>query len=827
MCRLGRTRGRRASRAKWEAHLQRARARECARELIRQTSRGAASRGTPAGLAHAQQDATPPRLCVAPPQPPRYGRPLDGPAPGATTVVRARALAAAAILVAVVGLLYARVLRAPFVWDDGPAIVDNPSITRLWPLIGDAAYRGPLYPPPLAPTARRAFANLTLALNYRAGGLDPTGYHVVNVALHALTAVLLAVLASRLLRRPAFGGVDADGARALGLAIALVWAVHPLATEAVAYVTQRTELLGTCAYVATLVAVRGSWDAAGAARIAGGVLAPLACAVGMTSKELAASAPLAVLLLDVTLTGASWRTAVRRSWPLYAALAATWGLLVVQMVAWGSSGGSDSRHHVSLLAWWLTQSRVLLLYLRLAVWPWPLSFHYPPTYLDLAAAWPFVLALVALVATTWALVRRRPAARFVVAVVVLGIAVTLPYPLPKMVAAERRTYLPLAGLVALAIAGVDRLLEGRRRAVLVGCAVWAIVLGATTFHRLAAYESPVTLWQDAVLRQPDDAMSHYNLGVALLDAHRPAEALPHFERTVALEPDHGQALDNLGAALNALGRPQDAIAPLEAALRLDPQDGFAHLNLTAALLKTGRPPAAREHLDRAVALLQDEPAFDVQLNLARALLETGRADEALGHVERALRLRPDDGDARLVLGTCLLRLGRPGDAVAQLERAVAAKPDDVDGLNNLGGARIATGDAPGAVVLFRRIAALRPDDARVEGNLGAALLQVDRTEEAIAHLQRAIALQPGYATARFNLATALSNLGRAHEAIPHFDALVRAEPDDARLRFGRAVAYARDDRRTDAVAMAREARDLAVARRDDALVAEIDGWLAR
>src|SRR5262245_44995290 len=108
------------------------------------------------------------------------------------------------VLALVVGALYAPVLHSPFFFDDLPGIVDNPSIVRLWPLIGDTAQRGPLNPPQLAPTARRPVVNVSFALNYHFGRLDPFGYHLVNVILHVLCATMLAALVRRTLRLPYF-----------------------------------------------------------------------------------------------------------------------------------------------------------------------------------------------------------------------------------------------------------------------------------------------------------------------------------------------------------------------------------------------------------------------------------------------------------------------------------------------------------------------------------------------------------------------------------------------------------------------------------------------
>jgi len=184
-----------------------------------------------------------------------------------------------------------------------------------------------LNPPPLAPTGRRPLANLSLALDYAWSGLDPTAFRITNLVLHALSAAVLAALVRRTLRLPYFGADAARAAWPLALAVVTVWAVHPLVTETVVYVTQRTELLAALGYLLTLWAAVRHWTAATPdARRAWLAVAIVAGAAGMAAKEVAASAPLVVLLYERTFLADSWR-ATRRSWPLHLGLALTWLVL--------------------------------------------------------------------------------------------------------------------------------------------------------------------------------------------------------------------------------------------------------------------------------------------------------------------------------------------------------------------------------------------------------------------------------------------------------------------------------------------------------------------
>ena len=740
------------------------------------------------------------------------------------------ALTTFGVLALTVSALYVKAMHSPFIFDDLPGVVNNPSIVRLWPPVGDSTNRGPFNPPPLAPTARRPLPNLSLALNYHFGGLRPLGYHVFNLGVHVLSAVVLASVVRRTLRLPYFAGAWDRPAWGLSLAVALVWAVHPLNTEAVVYVTQRTELLVALFYLTTLWAALRFWSAGSTgARTFWLVAAVLACVAGMASKEVAVSLPLVVLLYERTFLVPS--PGARRSWLLYAGLALGW-VVLLGLSAGGISGLSDPRHQVPVLVWWATQAKVVLLYLKLTVWPWPLSIHYAPTFLHTAqAAWPWVAAVTVLVAATLVLVWRRPAVRFVAAAVVLLLGPTLVVPLPKMVAAERRMYLPLAGIVTLAILGEYRLLSARwpsTGARLCAASVLTVVLAFSvmTVHRLAAYESPVTIWRDAVLHQPDDPMAHYNLGVALVDAGGPPrEAMTQFEYALRLDPQHTGALDNLGMLLNRRGRSREAVTQLERALTIEPDDAVAHNNLGAALIALGRPQDAIDHLNQALVLKPDEPKSKVHLNLGWALMDTGRADDAIAHLEQAIRLQPDDADAHYSLGVVLSNAGRPADAVGPLQEAVRLKPADAEAYNALGSASLRTGNSQKAAEYYERALQLKPDYPDAHNNLGAVLLQLGRPQDAIEHLERALRSKPDNANAHYNLASILMDMGRPREAREHFQQALRLNPGDARIRFNCAIAYARSDEASEAVAMAKDALALARSHGDVALGDEIEAWL--
>ncbi len=371
---------------------------------------------------------------------------------------------AAAGTLAILGSIlavYAGSLSAPMIFDDNSTIASSNSVKHLWPLVGTESDPGPLRPKLQSSTAGRPLVNLSFALNYALGGAVPIGYRLLNLGLHFGSALLVWSIVRRTLLLDYFQGAFADAAGFLGFITALLWAVHPLLTEAVEYITQRTELLMAFCYLFALYASLRYWTAADRRSRAGWLsVAASACLAGAASKEVIVSAPLVILLFERTFERASFREALARSWPLYAALSLGWMALLALNVGGPRTESTGFGHDLPAYHYWLTQTRVLLLYLKLSVWPWPLVILYHFPYFEtVAAAAPFLLPVLVLLVATAVLVWRKTATGFVLASVVAILSPTLVVPIVTEVAAERRMYLPLALLVALVVAAAYRAIQ--------------------------------------------------------------------------------------------------------------------------------------------------------------------------------------------------------------------------------------------------------------------------------------------------------------------------------------------------------------------------------
>ncbi len=683
---------------------------------------------------------------------------MNAPPPLSIPARRAIWLAAGS-LVLVALAAYHNSFTGPFVFDDLPGIVENPSIRPGWSLGGVLApgLDGGLT------VSGRPLVNLSLALNQSLGGESVRGYHLVNLFIHVLAGLTLFGLTRRTLLQPPLSARFGPAALPLAVVVVAAWLLHPLQTEAVTYVVQRAESLMALCYLLTLycfVRAVESESSSGGLRPPGSETAVidrrysktwfvwsfLACLLGMASKEVMVSAPLIVLLYDRTFVVGSYREAWRRRGLYYSGLAATW-LLLAWLVAGTTGRGGTAGFGTTVGAWpyLLTQCQAILHYLWLAVWPDPLVFDYgTATVGGLGEVWPQALLLVALAAGTGVALVRRPVWGFAGAWFFLVLAPSSSVvPVASQTMAEHRMYLPLAMVVAVAVAGLYAWL-GRRS--LVVCGALAVIWGGLTMQRNADYGSELGLWADTVAKRPANGRAHNNLGKALVAANRLDEAQLHYKEAIRLQPGVPEPHYNLGLALARRNRRGEAIHQYEEALRLQPSYAEAHNNLGNALLAGGRLEEATVHYEEAVRL---KPGFaEAHSNLANVRLEQGRGGEALQQGEEAVRLDPRYAEAHYNLGNALAQARRLPEALVQYEEALRLKPDHADAANNLGNIRAELGRLP----------------------------------EAITAYERALQLDPGYPDARHNLARVLIHLGRLPEAIARYRQLAAARPDDTAIR---------------------------------------------
>ena len=638
---------------------------------------------------------------------------------------RRKILLAGVVIVLAAFAAYHNSFSGPFVFDDPLSILENPTIRPPWSIPALLSPRAD------ATVGGRPLVNLSLALNFAISDTDVWSYHAANLLIHMLAGLTLFGVVRRTLARP----LPAD-ATLLALAVALLWTVHPLQSEAVTYTVQRTEsLMGLCYLLTLYCFIRGAQyqeldyardEATGAP--AGRhrrwfAWSVAACLLGMASKEVMVSAPVLVFLYDRTFVAGSFREAWKRRERVYWGLAATWLLLGVLVGSTGGNRGGSTGvgSHTSPGDYALTQFPAVMHYLWLSFWPHPLIFDYGAEWVkDWADIVPAALGVIALVAgTLWAL-RRQPVIGFVGAWFFAILAPTSLIPGPRQTLAEHRMYLALAAVISLVVLGAYA--WGGRRTLLAWFAVAAGLAGLTA-ARNVDYRSDLSIWSDTVAKRPHNPYALCDLGMALYDQGRAAEALPYFERSIKLDPrDHQGPHNDCGLALAKLGRLPEAVEQYETALRISPNFAQAHNNLGLALLELDRPYEALKHLETALRLQPVLPT--VLFNLGKTLTRLGRLDEAVERYEEALKLNPRDAGACTNLGNVLARTGRVPAAIGWYETAVQVDPKDAMAQYNLAMALAQVGRSSEAIDHFQAELRLRPDDAEARDKLMQLLAAV-------------------------------------------------------------------------------------------------------
>jgi tetratricopeptide (TPR) repeat protein len=653
---------------------------------------------------------------------------------------------------------------------------------------------------------------LSHVLDYQIWGKNAAGHHATSVLVHALNAALVFGFLWTLL-----GAVPLTTGERLLMAwgIAVVFAIHPLQVESVAWISGRTQLLCTTFAIVCLWAY-----AAGTRRwVVWGLYAG-----ALLCKPMAVSLPFAMLAIDYFRLRRHERFAWGRLlWEKAVLIAVAVAVGVATMITKSQIG-----QLIPLAAVPLSQ-RVLLMFESLTfyplklVWPARLSPHYPtPLGLSLDQRPVLASVLSVVIITAVAVVERRRMPMLTAAwgaylAFILPVSGLMPTD-SQIIVAQRYAYvamLPLLLLAGGAGVWVTRRSTTVARVALVGLLAGELCVFAVRSRRLTPVWRNDETEERAVLAEfPDTEVTNRELALLLLSQGRASEALKYAQRDVEIAPELSYSHMTLGSVLGRLGRLQDAIGQHEQALRLNPDFANAHYSFGVAMFELGKVPEAAEHYELALRIKPDfadahyslgvamfelgkvpeavehfeqavqiKPDFaDAHYNLGNALLEVGRLQEAIGQYEQAVRIKPDFAEAHNNLGHALLQAGRPHDAIRCYEQALRITPDSAFVHYNLGNALSQAGQAKEAIGEYEQALRIKPDYVEAHDNLGCVLLQAGKPEEAIKHLHEALRLQPNTTEAHYNLGNVLLQLGRVEEAIEQFEQALKLQPDFAPAR---------------------------------------------
>jgi len=678
--------------------------------------------------------------------------PRDSRAPG-------RPLAELALIVLATFAAYAPVFRAGFIWNDSdyvtaPALRSWAGLGRIWFKVGATEQYYPLL-------------HSAFWIENRLWGEAPLGYHVLNVALHATSAALLLLV----LRRLAIPGA---------WLASLVFALHPVCVESVAWVSEEKNTLSTVFY---LLAALAYLRFAERRDLGDYALASLFFVLAILSKTVTATLPAALLVLAWWRSGSlSWRRDVAPllPWLVFGAAAGLFSGWVEKHVG----GAQGSAFALSGLERLLLASRAAWFYAGKLLWPANLIFIYPHWVISSGDLFAYAF-LAAILAAFAALVALRGRSRAALAGSLFFVGTLFPtlgffnvYAFIYSYVADHWQYVASLGLIVPACAGLA--LAGRSLAPplrLVAGALLLGVLAVLTWRQAGMYNDMETFYRTTLARNPAAWMADNNLGLLLQASGRNAEALGHFEAGLRSDPDSAEMHNNYGTALAAADRPAEAEREYRTALRLKPDYATAWNNLGLRYYRARQLPEALAAYVRALRLQPDY--IPAHYNLGIALLDSGQPAQAVPELEQALGAGQHRAEVHLYLGDAFAALKQ--DREAQEQYADAARllgPEDGAGWLGLGNSLGRLGQYAPAAAAFSAAAKAEPRNPEPMLALGDSLAAQEQYAAAADAYRRALALAPELADAHYNLGTVLLMSGQAAAAAAEYREALRERPGD-------------------------------------------------
>lgn len=607
---------------------------------------------------------------------------------------------AAGVILVVTLVAYLPALDAGFIWDDEDYVTHNPVLRTL-----DGIFR--IWFEPSSLPQYYPLVHTTFWIEYRLWQLDAYGYHLVNVLLHGLAAVLLYRVLVRL-KFPA------------PLFVAAIFAVHPVHVETVAWVTERKNTLSAVFYLLALLAWM-KWrpigndpeQKAGPPKYYWFALAAFCCA--LLSKTVTCSLPAVILLLIWWKEGRILWRHVKATLPMFAvglALAMVTAKLEVEHVM-----ARGAEWDFSFIERCLIAGRALWFYAVKLVLPVDLCFNYARWEISASSGWQYLFPAGALIifAALWFL--RKRIGRGPLAAVLIFSGSLFPalgffnvYPMLYSFVADHFQYLASIALIALFGAlgawGIRRITQDKDIIQWVASILIAVILGLLTWQQSRIYEDLETLWLDTIEKNPaswlalgnlgglwvdqgkleearevlkeslrikeKNPFAHNNLGLVLLQNNEMDEARKHLETSRSQRPDYAEVHNNLGVLFWRQDDFENAIKSFEKAVELAPRYPDANRNLAELYGLRGEMGKAIDHMSAALGQFPDH--WEMRFLLGCYLIEEGRFEEALSHLQESLRLRPGFGPALLSAAKAWNGLNRPEKAKALLVAALKSDP---------------------------------------------------------------------------------------------------------------------------------------------------------
>lgn len=728
-------------------------------------------------------------------------------------------LAGAVLLVVMCCVVYFPFLQGSFIWDDHDYLTNNPNLTdldglkRLW---FDLRASPQYYP----------LVDTSFWIEYQFWGLNPVGYHVDNVILQCINALLLWRVLSYL------------GVKGSWLAAA-IFAIHPVQIESVAWIVERKNLLSGFFYFLSLYFFlrfynpdkpfsfndtqneKRSW------MIYGVSLFFFVCA--LLSKTSTCTLPAVILLIYWWKQSSIGKKVFLMMIPFFT-VSVGFALITIYLET-SSVGATGLSWSFSFWDRFLIAGRVLWFYTGKLFWPDPIIFIYPRWVIDDSIWWQYVypLAFLFLILVLWNL--RKIVSRGPLTALLFFAGSLFPvlgffnvYFMRFSFVANHFLYLAGIGIIVIFASSVDKFIGDKRyqKAFIAGI---LIILGGATWSHGPAYKNDFSLWNDTIRKNPDAFMAHTNLGNILYEENKIEEAIPHYKTAIRLKPDDGLAYNNLGSALQAENKAEEAISNFKMAVKLIPGFADAHHNLAKSLLAQGKLQGSIFHYKTTIRLKPD--LSEAHLSLGRILYTEQKTEGAIFHFKRAIELKPDDSLGYIYLGSALYVAQKAEEAIFNFKKAIELKPDLAeahfnlakvlmekkqlnkaesfyreairfkegyfDAYYNLGRVLVQLGKHEEAVTQYMQALKFKPDFPEAHNHLGYVLSELKKYDQSIEYFNKAISLKADYANAYLNLANALVHKGEVSESIAYYKEAIRLNDDYTDAHYNLGVIYGQGD----------------------------------
>jgi protein O-mannosyl-transferase len=583
---------------------------------------------------------------------------------------RGRVLILAVVLSVVTIFAYRPAWHGGFLWDDDAYIINNELLTapdgwqRIWFSLDSPSQYFPL-------------TYSTFRIEHALWGLNPTGYHWVNLLLHVANALLVWAVLARL---------KVPGA----WLAAAIFALHPVQAESVAWITERKNVLMAFFFLLTLLAWIAFVDERTKRPRFYYCLALVFYALALSAKTTACTLPAALFLVLWLRKRPINRQRIFQIVP-FLLMGIAMGLLAVWWERYHQGTSQAVFPFLSPVERILVASRAVWFYLSKLIWPSNLTFIYPKWTVSPAHPLDYIWLLAGVgLSVAICFVRRyvgrgvEVAAAFFVITLSPVLGFIMLFTFRYTFVADHYQYLACIGPIALASAGMVTFADAfkRSRGLILSAAVCVLaVLGVLTWRQSLMYGDIEALWRVTLARNPGCWMAHTNLGLVLFQKGQFDQAIAHYRAALEVQADSWDAEYNLGTALLGKGQIDEAIFHCERAVAMQPNDPDAQVSLGNALLGNQQVDEAIVHYQKAMAIRPDY--FLARYALGRATLEKGELDAAIQHFRAALLIRPNDPDSHAVLALALEEKGQLREAIKHYEKAVEIAPQSVPALTNL------------------------------------------------------------------------------------------------------------------------------------------------